>query len=125
MGICSSKNKDSELVNMTGPGYPPQQIIPQPVEITNIKPELSGPPQNLPTAETIQDINDNSIEPKIIIPQTEPINQSLNASNQPIIQSTTQVLNEGDALPQANMLNSSQNGNNGNQEQLYTSGKKK
>ena len=124
MGICSSKNKNSELVNMTGPGYPPQQIIPHPVEITNIKPELSGPPQILPTAETIQDINDNSIEPKIIIPQTKPINQSLNASSQPIIQSTTQALNEGDALVQANMLNSSQNGNNGNQEQLYTSGKK-
>ena len=81
--------------------------------------------ENIKLNSNLKKINDNSIEPKIIIPQTKPINQSLNASSQPIIQSTTQALNEGDALVQANMLNSSQNGNNGNQEQLYTSGKKK
>ena len=58
MGICSSsENKNETPLNLTGPGLPPQQIIPQPVEVTNLEPSLQ---QNIPTQNTTsQPINTN------------------------------------------------------------------
>ena len=58
MGICSSsENKNETPLNLTGPGLPPQQIIPQPVEITNLEPSTQ---QNIPTQNTTsQPINTN------------------------------------------------------------------
>ena len=58
MGICSSsENKNETPLNLTGPGLPPQQIIPQPVEVTNLEPTLQ---QNIPTQNTTsQPINTN------------------------------------------------------------------
>ena len=42
MGVCkSSNNNNKELINTTGPGLPPQNIVPQPVEVVNVSPELS------------------------------------------------------------------------------------
>jgi len=58
MGICSSsENKNETPLNLTGPGLPPQQIIPQPVEVTNLEPSSQ---QNIPTQNTTsQPINTN------------------------------------------------------------------
>ena len=58
MGICSSsENKNETPLNLTGPGLPPQQIIPQPVEVTNLEPSTQ---QNIPTQNTTsQPINTN------------------------------------------------------------------
>ena len=57
---------------------PPQNIIPQPVEVTNIEPNLSAqlvsPPENLQTPNTFQNSGVNSIENNIIpqVPQVNP-----------------------------------------------------
>ena len=79
MGSCSSENdKAGGPVNLTGPGLPPQNIIPQPVEVTNIEPNLSAqlvsPPENLQTPNTFQNSGVNSIENNIIpqVPQVNP-----------------------------------------------------
>ena len=83
MGSCSSSNDKAEsTVNLTGPGLPPQQIIPQPVEVTNLQSTLNDklvtPTENLPTNDTIQNIGTNSINNNII-PQGNSI--PLNATN--------------------------------------------
>ena len=44
MGLCdSSKNNNNEgAINNAGPGLPPQNIIPQPVEVTNLSSDLNA-----------------------------------------------------------------------------------
>ena len=43
MGICNSSNdKNQASLSNTGPGLPPQEIIPQPVEVANLEPELNN-----------------------------------------------------------------------------------
>ena len=85
MGACnSSNNKNQELANSTGPGLPPQEIIPQPVEVTNIEPDLNA--QLSTQANPIDNLNSlnnpqlSSINPAIN--NTNPnIDQSINISN--------------------------------------------
>ena len=60
MGSCNSSNdKNEAAANLTGPGLPPQQIVPQPVEVVNLEQPLetkivTPPENNLQTSETIQ-----------------------------------------------------------------------
>ncbi len=72
MGSCSSsKDKAESTVNLTGPGLPTQQIIPQPGEVTNLQlilvNKLVSPTENIQTNETIQNVgtnfNNNNIIP--------------------------------------------------------------
>ena len=78
MGICSSsKNNNTDVINSTGPGLPPQEIIPQPVEVSNLTPELNNQIES----------TDNPID-KINESQNQPINSIINQNNQPIEQST-------------------------------------
>ena len=81
MGICNSSNDKNQemLYNSTGPGLPPKEIIPQPVEVTNppndLNTQLTTPvPDNI---ETIQNQPINSV----VQPVAPPIEQSINASN--------------------------------------------
>ena len=42
MGVCNSSNdKNQAMLNNTGPGLPPQEIIPQPVEVSNLEPDIN------------------------------------------------------------------------------------
>ena len=42
MGACdSSKEQSQGLINNTGPGLVPQGVVPQPVEVTNLNPDLN------------------------------------------------------------------------------------
>ena len=117
MGICSSKNNTADQVNLTGPGLPPNKIIPQPVEIANYRTkldaQLSAPPENLETAETVQNIGVNALDSKIL-PQANqvPINSVSDSQN----------INLGNTLAQTNMNNSLQNDLNGAQGQFEYSG---
>ena len=78
MGICnSSKNNNPDALNTTGPGLPPQEIIPQPVEVSNLTPDLNNQ----------IDGTDNNLD-KIDDSQNQPINSIINQNNQPIEQST-------------------------------------
>ena len=127
MGICSSKTENPGTINLTGPGLPPQQIVPQPVEVTNLQPELSAqltaPPEHLETAETIQNIGVNSVNSNIL-PQKEPVNPSLNVSNSLGNPTSSQNINFGQTVAQTNIINSTQNGINGIQGQMYNFDKK-
>ena len=124
MGNCGSSNdKNVGTANMTGPGLPPQQIIPQPVEVTNIDhtlaEKISAPPvDNLQTA-TSQNIINNSINNQISpqmnqvnsIPNTiNEINTSLDNNNLPV----NNNFNQGQSMNinNNNFIGSSQNGLN-------------
>lgn len=124
MGNCGSSNdKNVGTTNMTGPGLPPQQIIPQPVEVTNIDhtlaEKISAPPvDNLQTA-TSQNIINNSINNQISpqmnqvnsIPNTiNEINTSLDNNNLPV----NNTFNQGQSMNinNNNFIGSSQNGLN-------------
>ena len=124
MGNCGSSNdKNVGTTNMTGPGLPPQQIIPQPVEVTNIDhtlaEKISAPPvDNLQTA-TSQNIINNSINNQISpqmnqvnsIPNTiNEINTSLDNNNLPV----NNTFNQGQSMNinNNNFIGSPQNGLN-------------
>jgi hypothetical protein len=124
MGNCGSSNdKNVGTTNMIGPGLPPQQIIPQPVEVTNIDhtlaEKISAPPvDNLQTA-TSQNIINNSINNQISpqmnqvnsIPNTiNEINTSLDNNNLPV----NNTFNQGQSMNinNNNFIGSSQNGLN-------------
>ena len=124
MGNCGSSNdKNVGTTNMTGPGLPPQQIIPQPVEVTSIDhtlaEKISAPPvDNLQTA-TSQNIINNSINNQISpqmnqvnsIPNTiNEINTSLDNNNLPV----NNTFNQGQSMNinNNNFIGSSQNGLN-------------
>jgi hypothetical protein len=124
MGNCGSSNdKNVGTTNMTGQGLPPQQIIPQPVEVTSIDhtlaEKISAPPvDNLQTA-TSQNIINNSINNQISpqmnqvnsIPNTiNEINTSLDNNNLPV----NNTFNQGQSMNinNNNFIGSSQNGLN-------------
>ena len=85
MGICnSSNNNNKELINNSGPGLPPQNIIPQPVEVANMTPDLntqiSSPVNPIDKLENTQNTVTNSIN-STFDPITQPGNKPLNLSN--------------------------------------------
>ena len=94
MGACtSSKNNTQSGLSGTGPGLPPQEIIPQPVEVSNLSPDLNNqivnqdnPIDNLGTS-TNQPINSTLGQ------NTNPIDNSINNSNQNINNSNFNVPN--------------------------------
>ena len=85
MGICSS-SKDSEqaALSSTGPGLPPQEIIPQPVEVSNLTTDLNtqlvnqnNPVDNIETS--LNQPNNSTLEQTSL-----PIENPTNISNQNI-----------------------------------------
>ena len=109
MGICnSSKNDNSDILNSTGPGLPPQEIIPQPVEVSNLTPDLNT--QNTTTDNPLDKINDS---------QNQPINSIVNQNNnQPLVQSTN---DSNPFISNNNNINNSLNLNNRNNTPLNNS----
>ena len=92
MGICDSSNeKNQELLNSSkGPGIPPDQIIPQPVEVTNLASELNNQTNNEEhqannladqgnKLETVQNNEANPIN-SAVVPVSGGLDPSLNAS---------------------------------------------
>ena len=103
MGSCSSENdKAGGPVNLTGPGLPPQDVIPQPVEVLNIEPALSTqlapPPENLQTPNTFQNGGINPIENNII-PQENPS----------YLNPTSLTMKDGNMINTSTSLNHNQN----------------
>ena len=103
MGSCSSENdKAGGPVNLTGPGLPPQDVIPQPVEVLNIEPALSTqlapPPENLQTPNTFQNGGINPIENNII-PQENPS----------YLNPTSLTMKDGNMINTCTSLNQNQN----------------
>ena len=89
MGICTSSKNKNQVITINGEpvtqGLPPQNVIPQPVELVNHVPELNNQIKS----------TDNNIENT----QNQIVN-SINSSNQPIIQVGNQSLdNNIDLLP--------------------------
>ena len=142
MGSCSSENdKAGGPVNLTGPGLPPQDVIPQPVEVLNIEPALSTqlapPPENLQTPNTFQNGGINPIENNII-PQENPsylnpasltmkdgnmINTSTSLNhnqNIPLSKSIDKNMNDQYNLGASNnVINNNQNSQNNNNYGVY------
>ena len=103
MGICnSSKNDNPDALNSTGPGLPPQEIIPQPVEVSNLTPEINN---QITTT-------DNPLD-KIGESQNQPINSIISQNSQPLQQSTN-ISNQLDDNNNINNINNSLNFNNKN-----------
>ena len=103
MGSCSSENdKAGQPVNLTGLGLPPQDVIPQPVEVLNIEPALSTqlapPPENLQTPNTFQNGGINPIENNII-PQENPS----------YLNPTSLTMKDGNMINTSTSLNHNQN----------------
>ena len=77
MGICnSSKDNNQEALNNTGPGLPPPEIIPQPVEVSNLATDLNNDTTGA----------DNPLD-KVDISQNQPLNSTVEASTKPLGQS--------------------------------------
>ena len=123
MGSCNSSNdKNEAAANLTGPGLPPQQIVPQPVEVVNLDQPLEtkvvAPPENnLQTSETIQNTGVNSIN-NTITPQSNPIpttplnTTSLSGQNENPVINTTLNTNQNNNLNSQYVLGGSQSGIN-------------
>ena len=103
MGICNSSNeKNQELLNSTkGPGIPPEQIIPQPVEVANLTSNSINQVNNIDenvnnldaqrnTIETIQNQQVNPIN-SAVVPVSATPDPILNASNPNISNSMNQI----------------------------------
>ena len=142
MGSCSSENdKAGGPVNLTGPGLPPQDVIPQPVEVLNIEPALSTqlapPPENLQTPNTFQNGGINPIENNII-PQENPsyLNQASLTMKDGNMINTSTSLNHNQNIPLSksidknmndqynlgasnNVINNNQNNQNNNNYGVY------
>ena len=115
MGSCSSENdKAGQPVNLTGPGLPPQDVIPQPVEVLNIEPALSTqlapPPENLQTPNTFQNGGINPIENNII-PQENPsyLNPTSLTMKDGNMINTSTSLNQNQNIPLSNSKNMNMN----------------
>ena len=94
MGTCNSSNDQNQgSLSNTGLGLPPKEIIPQPVEVSNIEPDLANqiitPGDQLAQIETIQNQQFNSINSGINPTNQEP----LNVSNPNISNSLNQNIN--------------------------------
>ena len=103
MGICDSSNeKNQELLNSSkGPVIPPEQIIPQPVEIANLASNSSNQVKNIDEnvnnlddqrnkIETIQNQEINPIN-SAVVPVSATPDPILNASNPNISNSMNQI----------------------------------
>ena len=115
MGSCSSENdKAGGPVNLTGPGLPPQDVIPQPVEVLNIEPALSTqlapPPENLQTPNTFQNGGINPIENNII-PQENPsyLNQASLTMKDGNMINTSTSLNHNQNIPLSKSIDKNMN----------------
>ena len=115
MGSCSSENdKAGGPVNLTGPGLPPQDVIPQPVEVLNVEPALSTqlapPPENLQTPNTFQNGGINPIENNII-PQENPsyLNPTSLTMKDGNMINTSTSLNHNQNIPLNNNINMNMN----------------
>ena len=85
MGICSSSNNNNQgALNNTGPGLPPQEIIPQPIEVSNLTPDLNN--QIVNQDNPIDNIGTSLNQPinSTLEQNTNPIDNSPNISNQNI-----------------------------------------
>ena len=123
MGSCNSSNdKNEAAANLTGPGLPPQQIVPQPVEVVNLEQPLetkivTPPENNLQTSETIQNTGVNSIN-NTITPHSNPIpttplnTTSLSGQNENPVINTTLNTNQNNNLNSQYVLGGSQSGIN-------------
>ena len=129
MGSCSSSNDKAEsTINLTGPGLPPQQIVPQPVEVANLEKPLDtqlNPTENLQTADSVQNIGMNSIDNKII-PQTNSIplnNTNISLQNSNLNINPNQSIGLGNNVNSQYNLPSTNNGINNTQNlsQIYNS----
>ena len=111
MGICrSSNNKNQEMLNNSGSGLPPQEIIPQAVEVTNITEDLNNQVTSQP--EPVSNLDSanqqlNSINPTPANLTNKQSSQLLNNSNQNL--NTSGNLNHNDSN-----LNLPLNANNDN-----------
>ena len=141
MGICNSSNdKNQASLSNTGPGLPPQEIIPQPVEVANLEPELNNqitsPQDQDGIISTTQNQQLNSINSGID-PTNQALKESLNVSNPNINNSMSQNIdnlnknNTGDLNPNFNQslnpnvnssLNPNGNGLNGTYNQNFDLG---
>ena len=115
MGSCSSENdKAGGPVNLTGPGLPPQEVIPQPVEVLNVEPALSTqlapPPENLQTPNTFQNGGINPIENNII-PQENPsyLNQASLTMKDGNMINTSTSLNHNQNIPLSKSIDKNMN----------------
>ena len=103
MGICDSSDaKNKELLNSTqGPGIPPEQIIPQPVEVANLTSNSSNQVNNIDEKvnnltdqgnkiETLQNQEVNPIN-SAVVPVSASPDPILNASNPNISNSMNQI----------------------------------
>jgi len=103
MGICDSSNdKNQELLNSSkGPGIPPDQIVPQPVEVSNLASDLNNQASKIEDQannlvgqgnkiETIQNQDVNPIN-SAVVPVSAAPDPSLNASNPNISNSMNQM----------------------------------
>ena len=117
MGICdSSEAKNKELLNSTqGPGIPPEQIIPQPVEVANLTSNFSNQVNNIDEKvnnltnqgnkiETLQNQEVNPIN-SAVVPVSASPDPILNASNPNISNSMNQITQplNGSFNPNENM----------------------
>ena len=103
MGICDSSNdKNQELLNSSkGPGIPPDQIVPQPVEVSNLASDLNNHASKIEDQannsvgqgnkiETMQNQDVNPIN-SAVVPVSAAPDPSLNASNPNISNSMNQM----------------------------------
>ena len=125
MGSCSSSNEnDTGTNNITGPGLPPQEIVAQPVEVTNIEQNLqekltaSPNDNNLPTSNSNLNTGINSLNNSLNLQNTNTLNTlnntntSLNNNILPLNTSLNQSQNITQTNP--NIIGISQNGLNNN-----------
>ena len=116
MGVCNSSNdKNQAMLNNTGPGLPPQEIVPQPVEVSNLEPNLNNKitSQDDPLDKLDSTVNqqNNSINPPINTSNIQG-DPTLNASNPNINNSLTLNQNIVNNNASINLDQNNQNLNN-------------
>ena len=113
MGACtSSKNNSQSGLSGTGPGLPPQEIIPQPVEVSNLTPDLNNQISNQDNPIDNLGISTNQPINSTLEQNSNPIDNSLNISNQKINNSNFNVPNLNSDLNQNLNSDLNQNINN-------------
>ena len=101
MGLCETSN-NREKGNETGGGIPPSEIIPQPIEVTNITPNLINKITNLDNlnnnGEIVQNQPFNSVNQNAE-PSFEPVPLPISITNSIINNSLNPALNPENATP--------------------------
>ena len=125
MGVCNSSNdKNQAMLNNTGPGLPPPEIVPQPVEVSNLQPDINNlitnqddPLNKLDSTENPQinsmnpAINNSNIQGDPTLNVSNPnINNSLTL-NQNIVNNNTSINLDQNNQNLNNSVNLNQNGN--------------